>query len=136
MGKGSVISKSTKQKINTTSSTEAELVGTFETMIEVIWTNYFLQAQGYNWDDTIVFQDNKSTILLQKNGTKSSSKRTKHIHMRYYCINDRWKNGDFKIEYCSTDEILANYFTKPLQGKKFVKSKNMILGMEPSTTIN
>ena len=43
---------------------EAKLVGTFETMIEVSWTNYFLQAQGYNWDDTIVFQDNKSTILL------------------------------------------------------------------------
>ena len=56
--------------------------------------------------------------------------------MRYYCINDRWKNGDFKIEYCSTDEMLANYFTKPLQGKKFVKFRNMILGMEPSTTIN
>ena len=83
LGKGSVFSKATKQKINTTSSTESELVGTFECMVEVLWTNYFLQAQGYNWEDTVIFQDNKSAMLLRKNGTKSSSKRTKHINMRY-----------------------------------------------------
>ena len=92
LGKGSIMSKSTKQKINTTTSTEAELVGTFECMIEILWTNYFLKAQGYNWADTILFQDNMSTILLQKNGKKSSSKRTKHINMRYFFIKDRWEN--------------------------------------------
>lgn len=46
LGRGSVLSKSTKQNINTSSSTEAELVGTYECMLEVIWVNFFLQAQG------------------------------------------------------------------------------------------
>ena len=44
MGKGRVVSKSTKQKITTTSSLAAKLVGTFETMIDVIWKNYFLKS--------------------------------------------------------------------------------------------
>ena len=72
-------------------------------------------------------------MLLQKNETKSSTKRTKHINMRYYFIHDRWKQGDFKIEYCSTDEMLADYFTKPVQGKKFIKFRNMVLGMTQAT---
>ena len=40
LGKRSIMSKSTKQKINTSSSIEAELVGAFECMIEILWTNF------------------------------------------------------------------------------------------------
>ena len=78
LGKGSIFSKSTKQKINTTSSTEAELVGTYECMLEILWTKYFLEAQEYSTEQTVVYQDNKSAILLEKNGKMSSSKRTTH----------------------------------------------------------
>ena len=130
LGKGSVYSKSSKQKLNTTSSTEAELVGTYECMLEILWTKYFLEAQGYETEQTIVYQDNKSTILLAKNGKNSSSKRTKHINIRYFFIQDRWKRGEFDIQYCSTDEMLADIFTKPLQGKKFVMFRNKVLGIE------
>ena len=130
LGKGSVFSKSTKQKLNTASSTEAELVGTFECMAKVIWTNYFLKAQGYEVGNTVVYQDNMSAILMEKNGKSSSSKRTKHINMRYFFIQDRWKKGEFKIEHCPTDEMLADFFTKPLQGKKFIYFRDRILGIE------
>ena len=102
-------------------------------MSEILWTNYFLKAQGYNWDDTILYQDNLSTILLQKNGKKSSSKRTKHINVRYFLIQDRWENGEFKIDYCPTDEMLADFFTKPLQGKKFITFRNKVMGVKPSS---
>ena len=39
--------------------------------------------------DNIVYQDNKSDIILEKNGKDSSSKRTKHINIRYYFVTDR-----------------------------------------------
>ena len=52
-------------------------------MPNILWTKYFLNWKGYNAKDTIIYQDNKSTILLEKNGKKSSSKRTKHIAIRY-----------------------------------------------------
>ena len=64
-----------------------------------------------------MFQDNQSAILLENNRKKSRSKRTKHINIRYYFITDRIKNDELQIEYCPTDNMVADYFTKPLQGK-------------------
>ena len=81
LGKGSILSKSTKQKLNTTSSTKAELVGTFDGMLELLWVKYFLEAQGYFAERTVLYQDNKSAMLLEMNGRKSSTKRTNHINV-------------------------------------------------------
>jgi hypothetical protein len=86
LGKGMPINTSTKQKINTRSSTETELVAANDFMPIILWTNYFLEAQGYGHQDTILYQDNQNAILLEKNGHKSSSKRTKHLNCRFYFI--------------------------------------------------
>ena len=79
LGKGAIISTSIKQKMNTKSSTETELIAADELMPHILWTNYFLNWQGYNAKDKIIYQDNKSAILLEKNGNDSSSKRTKPL---------------------------------------------------------
>ena len=63
LGKGAAYSQSTKQKINACSSTEAELIAIDEVMPQVLWTNYFLHEQGIHVKNTIMYQDNKSTIL-------------------------------------------------------------------------
>jgi hypothetical protein len=63
----------------TKSSTEAKLVGVSDVLPQVIWTRIFLVAQGYDVRDSLVYQDNKSAILLEENGQASSSKRTRHI---------------------------------------------------------
>ena len=105
--------------MNTKSSTETELIAADNLMPHILWTNYFLNWQGYNAKDTILYQDNKSAILLEKNGKKSSSKSTKHIAIRYYFITDRVKADELNIKYCPTGDMVADYFTKPLQGKKF-----------------
>ena len=47
MGKGSINNISTKQKLNTKSSTEAELMGVDDISMYVIWTKHFIEAQGY-----------------------------------------------------------------------------------------
>jgi hypothetical protein len=70
---------SNKQKLNTCSSTEAELVGVDDAMPRILWTSYFLQAQGYDTQPSTLFQDNQITILLENNGTALSSKYTQHI---------------------------------------------------------
>ncbi len=66
MGNGTVYNGSTKQKLNVRSSTEAELVGVDDYIAQVLWTNYFLKEQGFKTEDTIIYQDNKSAILLKK----------------------------------------------------------------------
>ena len=79
LGKGAVISTSNKQKLNVNSSTEGELVGSHEVMPDVLYTLYFIEAQGYTVDKNIMYQDNQSTMRLQVNGRLSSGKKTKHI---------------------------------------------------------
>ena len=89
MGRGFPISASTKQKLNTRRSTESELVGVDDMMPIIIWTRNFLLSQGYGIVENLILQDNKSSILLERNGRASSSKRTRHINIRYFFICDR-----------------------------------------------
>jgi hypothetical protein len=131
LGRGFPISSSTKQKLNTRSSTETEVVGADDFMPAICWTRYFLEAQGYKVNDNILYQDNKSAMLLEKNGKASSSKRTKHINIRYFFITDRIANGDLSIEWCPTLDMIGDYMTKPLQGALFCKFRDLIMGVVP-----
>ena len=56
-----------KQKLNTKSSTEAELCSTDYIIPEILWTRYFLKAQCYKNFKSVMSQDNKSVILFEKN---------------------------------------------------------------------
>ena len=117
--KCSVTIISRKIKINTTSSTQSKIVGVHDCSPQVMWTKYFLQNQELNVDTSFFYQDNKSAILLAKNGCASRSNCTKHINIRYYFIQDHVENGDVTMVHCPTDEMTGDYFTKPLQGAKF-----------------
>jgi hypothetical protein len=128
-GQGAMMAISKKQKLNTRSSTEAELVAVDDAMTLILWTRLFLQAQGYRIDKNVLMQDNKSTILLAKNGKKSSTKRTRALNIRYFFVTDQVEKGNLTIEYCPTDEMLADFMTKPLSGSKFLKFKKRLMGM-------
>jgi len=127
LGKGAVYSTSTRQKLNTKSSTEAELVGVDDAMPIILWTRQFMEGQGYTVKDNIVYQDNQSSMLLEKNGQMSSSKRTRHINIRYFFVTDRVRGKQLSIEYCPTGDMWADVFTKPLQGAAFAKFRQLIL---------
>ena len=64
LGEGAVCSTSGKQKINGGSSTENELIGAHEKMPTVVWSKYFIKAQGHPVIWNVLFQDNNSAILL------------------------------------------------------------------------
>ncbi len=68
MGKAAIQSISKKQKLNTRSTTEAEVVGSDDCSQQILWTVLFMEEQGYKILRNILYQDNKSTILLEKNG--------------------------------------------------------------------
>ena len=135
MGGGAVYGTSTRQKINTTSSTEAETVGIHEVLPQILWTRYFLEAQGFGVEDSIIYQDNQSSILLAKNGRGSSSKRTRHINIRYFFVADRIASKEVKVEYCPTGDMVADYFTKPLQGTLFKKFRDFIMNFDSSPNL-
>jgi hypothetical protein len=127
LGEGAAQSKSTKQKINTRSSTESELVAADDMIAQVMWTHNFLEAQGYQIKRSIVYQDNQSAMLLEKNGRSSAGKRSRHMNIKYFYITDQIKPGKLEVEFCPTDDMIADYMTKPLHGSKFQRFKKMIM---------
>jgi hypothetical protein len=54
LGKGAAISFSQKQKINTCSSTETEVVGVDDAMPSVLWSLYFIQEQGHQMTHAVI----------------------------------------------------------------------------------
>ncbi len=63
----------------TRSSTEMELLSIHNKLPDIIWMKYFVEGQGYNINEYMIFQDNMSSLSLEKNGRVSSLKQTKHI---------------------------------------------------------
>ena len=88
------------------------------------------EAQGYEIKENILYQDNKSTILLLENGKRSSSKRTRALNIRYFFLPDQIERGNLKVVYCPTGAMIADYMSKPLQGKLFQEFRADIMGFE------
>lgn len=128
-GKGMVNGTSSAQKINTTSSTEAEVVAVHDNMPAILWTRYFMEEQGYPLKPSVVHQDNQSAMLLETNGKGSSGKRTRHMNIRYFFVADVQERKQITMEYCPTDEMIGDFFTKPLQGAKFRRFRNIIMNI-------
>ncbi len=96
---------------------------------QILWTNYFIKMQGYYIDDTIVYQENQSAILLKRYGNQSSSKCTRYMNIRYFFITDRIKQRQMMVGYCLASEMIGDYFTKPLQGALFCKFQAIIMNI-------
>jgi hypothetical protein len=139
LGQGALMSMLSKQKINTKSSTEAELVGVDDAMNFVVWIQLFMGEQlrmvssdsslSKFMHQSVILQDNTSTIQVEKNGKQSSTKRTRHINIRYFDVTSKVKKGDVRIVYCPTKEMVSDYLTKPLQGSLFRTHRNSIMGV-------
>lgn len=134
-GTGGIVCKSSKQKLNTKSSTEAEFVGASDYLPNTIWVKMFLEAQGYNVQENILEQDNESAIKLEKNGRTSAGPKSRHINIRYFWIKDRTRGEDITVRHCPTTQMLADFFTKPLQGTLFRRFRDVLLGHKHIDTL-
>ena len=124
--------QSTKTKCNTRSSTISKLVAVDEMLAQILWTRLFMnKAQGIEVSDNILYQNNKSVILLEKNGRASSSRCTKHIKIRYYYVADCIAKGDLTIVWCPTQRMITDFLTKPLQGRIFIQFRDVLMGAVP-----
>jgi len=60
---------------------------------------------------------------------RSTSQRTKHISVRYFFVKDRTDKEEVQLMFLSTDDMLADFYTKPSQGSLFRRMRNMIMGI-------
>ena len=68
-------------------------------------------------------------MLLENNGRKSARKCSRHLNIKYFFMTDQKDKGHNNIKYCPTDQLVADYVTKPLHGKKFTEFRNKIMNL-------
>jgi hypothetical protein len=118
-----ILARSSKQKIVSKNSTEAELIALSDKIDVVNKCDEFLCEQGYKHSDVpVILQDNMSTISLVTTG--GGKPRTKHLRTRQYAVKEMIDKKEIKVMYLPTGEMIADVLTKPLQGtllKHFVR---------------
>jgi hypothetical protein len=126
MGKGPIYCESTRQTLVTKSSTEAELVGLSTGVSTVIWARDFLIEQGYLTGPATVYQDNTGAISLAKNG-RASSKRSRHISIRFFFVKDRIQSGELFVTHCESRVMTADILTKGISGEGFLRLRELLM---------
>jgi hypothetical protein len=127
-GLGGIACKSTKQKSTMRSSTHAEMVGVSDYLPTTIWVTHFMTAQGYPPKTNFLEQDNESAIKLEVNGRVSAGAKSRHLDIRFFWIKENLEDLHIKVRHCRTLKMLADFFTKPLQGSLFRLFRDIILG--------
>lgn len=106
-----------KQQSVALSSVEAEYMATSLASCEAIWLRKVLFGLfGQALRPSVICCDNQSCVKLTENTVFHD--RSKHIEIKYHFIRDYVQKGVVKLEYISTNEQVADIFTKALpQGK-------------------
>ena len=116
-GSAAVTWSSKKQPTVALLSTEAEYRGAAVAACEVAWLRTLLGDLGVQVDEQVVIHcDNLSSIQLARNPVFHA--RTKHIEVHYHYVRERVLAGDIDLVYISTEEQVADIFTKALGAEK------------------
>lgn len=121
MSGGAVAWSSKKQSVVALSTTEAEYIAAAICACQVIWMRRILQEMEFALEDnvTTILCDNTSTIKLSVNQVFYN--RSKHMDVRYHFLRNLVNDGVVRLEYCGTQDQLADIFTKPLKKDSFQK---------------
>ena len=108
---------SKKQHCVAVSTTEAKYVAASMASRELIWLQRLLQSfQQISQTPALLYCDNQSAISLTKDDVFHS--KSKHIAIHYHYVKLEVKKQTIMLQYCPTDKMIADIFTKPLSTSK------------------
>jgi hypothetical protein len=119
LGRSLVSWSSKKQTSIALSTAEAEYVAAGQCCAQLLWMRQNLRDFGYNLSKVPLLCDNESAICMADNSVEHS--RTKHIDIRHHFLRDHQQKGDIEVYHISTENLLADIFTKPLDEKTFCR---------------
>lgn len=120
--------RSTKQSCVALSTAEAEYVALAAAAQEAIWLRRLLcDLNSHDNSPITVYENNQAAIHLSK--SYRNHPKTKHIDIKYHFIRDVIRNEDICVQYCPTDNMIADIFTKSLSANNFLNFREM-LGMK------
>eukprot|EP00253_Pinus_taeda_P004414 PITA_04414 len=107
------------------STAEAEYRGAVEASKEALWLRLVLSEFGFQQQHpTTLWCDNQSAIQLCKDPVQHQ--RSKHIELHMHFIRKLIHDHVLEVQYCSTDDQVADIFTKALTEAKFTKLRFMV----------
>jgi hypothetical protein len=122
---GAVSYSSKKQNSVALSSTESEYMALLHCLKEQIWLLRLLGEIGYDISDqNIIYCDNQSAIALSNNPAHHA--RTKHIDIQYHFVRNCVEDGKTRLEYCPTEDMVADGMTKVLGPERHQKLSRMM----------
>ena len=127
MGGAPVSWMSKKQTCVALSTAEAEYMSLAFAAQEAIWLKRLLAellSQKETSKPAIIYEDNQSAICMTK--YPQFHGRSKHIAIKYHFVRDEAKKGNIEVEYCRTDDMIADMLTKGLYAERFAKLKEMV----------
>ncbi len=132
---GAAISwKSRKQSCVALSTAEAEYVALASATQEATWIRRLLVDLKYcGSEPTVIFEDNQSAICIGQNPQYHS--KTKHIDIKYHFVRQQLSNKTIALQYCSTNDMIADVFTKSLSFDKFVRMRESLGLFEKSSVV-
>jgi hypothetical protein len=119
----SLVSWSSKKQNSVALATaEAEYISAGSCCAQLLWMKQTPLDYGVKFKESPLLCDNESAIKIANNPVQHS--RTKHIDIRHHFLRDHVSKGDIKINGVSTDDQLADIFTKPLDESRFCELRN------------
>jgi hypothetical protein len=123
-----ILWKSIRQRLVSTSSTEAELIAIHDGLDFILWIRRVLEFLGYPQECTTVYQDNTSTITIAYMGRGSAHGHTRHIDLRYYFIKQFLDAQTLRLQYLPSGKMIADFLASPRTGQVFRLLRDLIMG--------
>jgi hypothetical protein len=118
LGSGVISWCSKKQDTVAQSSAEAEYLAAGLATQQSLWLRRILEDIGEKQEESLLLHcDNKSAIAMAKNPVFHS--RTRHINIKHHFIRSVIEDGDVQLVFCSSQDQLADIFTKALPRGRF-----------------
>lgn len=119
--------KARKQATVALSTCEAEYISLASAIQECMYLEQLLRGiDKYQYAQTKVYEDNQGTIALAKNPV--NRQRCKHIDIKYHFIRETVNSGRVILEYCPTEQMIAEVLTKPTTKIKLKKFAQDLFG--------
>jgi hypothetical protein len=129
---GLVYFRSSVQRLVSDSSTYAELIAQHDGAHTIQWLSFLMEELGFPvFGDQvpIMYQDNRSAMQLAERGPGVVS-RSRHFQVRYFYVKELIDTNSLQLVHLPTEQMHADFMTKPNQGKLFRVRVWFLLGYD------
>lgn len=117
--------QTSKQDTIAQSTAEAEYMALCAATNQAMWLRRLLEDLRFSSQEGVpIFCDSQSAIAIGKNPVQH--RRTKHIQIKYHVVREAERNGDIKLQYCKSEEQLADVLTKALGRQSFERFRDKL----------